>query len=34
MSCLQDILHSIDYDSFSKLWGHDPRFESLEHKDL
>jgi len=34
MSCLQDILHSVGYDSFSKLWGHDPRFESLEHKDL
>jgi hypothetical protein len=34
MSCLQDILDSTDCDSFSKLWGHDPQFESLEHKDL
>jgi hypothetical protein len=33
MCCLQDISHSTDYDSFAKLWGHEPRFESLERKD-
>jgi len=33
MCCLQDISHSTDYDSFAKLWGHEPRFESLECKD-
>jgi hypothetical protein len=33
MCCLQDISHSTDYDSFAKLWGHEPRFEPLECKD-
>jgi transcription elongation regulator 1 len=33
MCCVQDISYSTDYDSFAKLWGHEPRFESLEHKD-
>ena len=30
---MQEISHATTYDSFSKVWGDDPRFEALERKD-
>lgn len=30
---MQEISHATTYDSFSKVWSDDPRFEALERKD-